>query len=338
MDKIDVIIPAYNAHSTLFRCLASIAMQNIVDDIEVTIVDDASDTPYDEAIKPFEGHLKINILRYDENRGPGYARNYGREHTHNPLITFIDADDTFNGTFALHFLRRNLVTDENSHSCFGAFIEEQNDKYLPHVNDTVWVFGKMYKRAFLDKYGIYMNDTRSNEDTGFNALVKMCSNEHEQIKFVTDVVYVWHATENSITRINDCDYSFNASFDGYTDNMIWAIKEAKKKFPFRENINYFIVEVMCNLYFYYVETIARKPIYTEKNLKASQRFYNEVYKSIEQFINDDILAANYNVAARNFYGAGRNNGFIPQMSIQQYLELLQNSAIPMCTPKGVDEE
>ena len=41
--KVDVVIPAYNVpDNILFRCLASIACQDIVEDIEVTIVDDAS--------------------------------------------------------------------------------------------------------------------------------------------------------------------------------------------------------------------------------------------------------------------------------------------------------
>jgi glycosyltransferase involved in cell wall biosynthesis len=41
--KIDIIIPAYNVEDhILFRCLASISCQNNVEDLEVTIVDDAS--------------------------------------------------------------------------------------------------------------------------------------------------------------------------------------------------------------------------------------------------------------------------------------------------------
>ena len=35
---IDVIIPAYNAHDTIGRTLASIAMQSIVDKLNVVIV------------------------------------------------------------------------------------------------------------------------------------------------------------------------------------------------------------------------------------------------------------------------------------------------------------
>ena len=40
--QIDIIIPAYNAHNTIDKALASIACQNISDKIKVTIVNDCS--------------------------------------------------------------------------------------------------------------------------------------------------------------------------------------------------------------------------------------------------------------------------------------------------------
>ena len=59
--KIDVIIPAYNVEDEiLFRCLASIACQDIIEDLEVTIVDDASTKQnYAAVAKNFEAFLKI---------------------------------------------------------------------------------------------------------------------------------------------------------------------------------------------------------------------------------------------------------------------------------------
>lgn len=74
--KIDVIIPAYNVpDKILFRCLSSIACQDIVSDLEVTIIDDAStEQNYAEVAKYFDKFLKINILRYETNGGPGVAR------------------------------------------------------------------------------------------------------------------------------------------------------------------------------------------------------------------------------------------------------------------------
>ena len=94
--KIDIIIPAYNVPDhILFRCLASIACQDIASDLEVTIVDDASTKQnYAKVIKNFESILKIHLLRYEVNGGPGVARQYGIDHTENGYMTFIDADDT----------------------------------------------------------------------------------------------------------------------------------------------------------------------------------------------------------------------------------------------------
>lgn len=326
MNKVDVIIPAYNAHDTIVRTLCSIACQTIREDIKVTIVNDASDHDYSQEISRFKDYLDIVEVGYAENQGPGFARNFGYSHSSNPFVTFIDADDTFYGSIALNVLRMNLLADPKSHTCVGVFLEEQaENRFNGHVQDLVWMFGKMYRRDWLDHHSIRMNSTRSNEDTGFNKLIMLCSNENEQIKFIQDPVYIWHATKESITRAKDCDYSFNASFGGYTDNMIWCITEARKRFPFKEQINYFIVECLCQLYFYFVESHARKPEYDVQNWNHCVRYYNEVYRLIEGLVTDEVLMANYNLCATNFYKSGRNNGFIPHLSIQQFVEKLKNN-------------
>lgn len=78
---IDVVISAYNVpDEILFRCLASIACQDIVKDIEVTIVDDASTEEnyaennfkwckryYDEVYKDLEGDISKEILSQQYN-------------------------------------------------------------------------------------------------------------------------------------------------------------------------------------------------------------------------------------------------------------------------------
>lgn len=81
--NIDIIIPAYDAHETLPRCLASIVCQTIAKDLKVTIVDDCSHKPYDELIKPFQSLIDIQLLRMEKNGGPGVTRQYGYDHTSN---------------------------------------------------------------------------------------------------------------------------------------------------------------------------------------------------------------------------------------------------------------
>lgn len=339
--KIDVIIPAYNvADNILFRCLSSIAQQEIIDDLEITIVDDASTKQnYKEVIKSFENFMKINLLRYETNGGPGVARQYGMDHTSNGYITFIDADDTFNGSLALKALRNGIELQNGLfHMCVGIFdeIHEQGvpqgegPLLMPHENDMVWMFGKLYRRSFIDKYKIHFHETsRANEDNGFNTMIRLCSNDQEQIKFIPAHVYYWHENPNSITRANDCMYSYGGSerdsFYGYVENMIFAIKEAKTRNPYNGFITMWSVMCMLNLYEYYIECYARAPEHAPANWKWCQRYYNEIYKFIEKDISEDMLAEHYNDVMRNAYMGDKLNGVIPCMGIYEFLNKLKEA-------------
>lgn len=339
--KIDVIIPAYNVpDNILFRCLSSIACQDIVSDLEVTIVDDAStEQNYANVTKFFESILKINILRYETNGGPGVARQYGIDHTSNGYFTCIDADDTLNGAFALKALRNGIEMNNGLyHMCVGVFdeVHEANLKpgegpiLMAHEQDMIWMFGKLYRRTFIDKYKIRFHESsRANEDNGFNTLIRLCSSDQEQINFIPAHVYYWHESPNSITRANDCQYSYGSSerdsFYGYVENMIYAIKEAKKRKPYNGFITMWTVQCMLNIYEYYIECFARAREHADQNFKWCQRYYNEVYKPIENDISDEILAQHYNEIMRNAYMGNKLEGIIPCMGIFEFIEKLKVS-------------
>ena len=337
--NIDVIIPAYNVpDNILFRCLASIACQDIVSELEVTIVDDASTIQNYKAVADnFASIMKINILRYEVNGGPGVARQYGIDHTSNGYMTFIDADDTFNGAFALKALRNGIEMNNGLyHMCVGCFDEVHEEGLaqgdgpilLSHDQDMVWMFGKLYRRSFIDKYNIHFHETsRANEDNGFNTMIRLCSNDREQINFIAARVYYWHENPNSITRANDCQYSYGGSerdsFYGYVENMIFAIKEAKKRAPYNGGITMWAVSCMLHIYEYYIECVARAPQHAPNNFKSCKRYYDEVYKALEEDISDEILAQHYNDTMRNAYMGDKLNGIVPCMGIYEFLEKLK---------------
>lgn len=338
--KIDVIIPAYNVpDEILFRCLASIACQDIANELEVTIVDDASTKQNYKAVADhFKTMLKINVLRYETNGGPGVARQYGIDHTKNGYMTFIDADDTFNGSFALKALRNGIEMNNGLYQmCVGIFDEvhetdlpqgEVGPVLMPHEQDLVWMFGKLYRRNFVDKYGIRFHESsRANEDNGFNTICRLCANDNEQINFIPAHVYYWHENINSITRANDCQYSYGSSerdsFYGYVENMIYAVKEARKRNPYNGFITMWAVSCMLHIYEYYIECVARASEHAPTNFKWCQRYYNEVYKELEPNISDEMLAQHYNDIMRNAYMGDKLNGIIPCMSIFEFLNKLK---------------
>ena len=91
--RISVIIPAYNAESTLAECLESVVRQT-VRPFEVVLVDDGStDKTRREAAK-FEGKLTLRIVS-QSNSGLGKARNAGMAAATGDAFAFLDADDVW---------------------------------------------------------------------------------------------------------------------------------------------------------------------------------------------------------------------------------------------------
>lgn len=340
--KIDVVIPAYNVEEhILLRCVSSIVCQSVLSDIEITIVDDASDKEYTEIYKRvaerFRGVLNISIFRYEENGGPGVARQFGLDNSSNGYVTFIDADDTFNGSFALQALR-NAIEMNNGIYCMSVGVfDEVHESHLPpgegpmlmpHEQDMIWMFGKMYRRSFIDKYKLRFHPTsRANEDNGFNTTIRLISNEYEQINFIPAHVYFWHESPNSITRANDCQYSYGGSirdsFYGYVENMIYAVKEAKRRNPYNGMITMWAVSCMLHIYEYYIEGYARANEHAENNFKWCKMYYDEVFRDLEKDLPPELIAQHYNEVMRNAYMGNKLDGIIPHMTIFEFLDALK---------------
>ena len=323
MKKIDVIIPAYKAQNTIERTLSSIVMQSIIDNLTVTIVNDTDGIGYKKFVDQFKDYMDIREITLKENGGPGVARQTGIDNTSSPYFTCIDADDTFASAFSLEILLRNMEIESGYHTVIGSFVEQHlNLQFLNHQNDMVWMFGKLYTREFINKYKIRFNETRANEDNGFNTIIRLVSSDQEKIKFITDIVYFWHFKENSITRINNCQYSYDGSFVGYTDNMIYAIKHAKKVKPFNSYIDMWAIQVMAQLYMYYYQTIKRDPRFVKQNYNYCIKYYKEIFQELESRMSKenfyDIFAETLSQQAPNM------RDIVPEKTIYQFIDELKN--------------
>lgn len=334
INKIDVIIPAYNTtDDNLFKCLASVACQSISKEILVTIVDDSSEREnYAEVAKLFEKQLEIQIVKTPANGGCGVARQCGIDHTSNPYFTFLDTDDTLNGAFALEALRLGIESKEaNYNVCVGNFDEVQyNPTYgpivIPHDNDFTWMHGKLYRRSYIDVQNIRFHETsRANEDGGFNSIIKLMVDKDNQVKFIPARVYYWHENSASITRANNCNYAYGTSkrdsFFGYAENQIYAIKEVYKRQPNNPNLLPYSVTCMVNLYTYYLEVYEKFPENAPQNLEWCKWFYNEIYKDLE--VPDEMFKRIYFECLRNKYQSNTFIGVVPELTFADFLKLLQ---------------
>lgn len=110
--RFSVVIPAYNAEKTIGNCLESVINQDFSkDDYEIIVVDDCSPDNQNNVIRryiescPKKQYPKsslgqesevcsfIRLIRHNENKRQGGARNTAIRAAHGEWILFIDADD-----------------------------------------------------------------------------------------------------------------------------------------------------------------------------------------------------------------------------------------------------
>ena len=92
--KLSVIVPAYNAGTTLRRCLDSLLSQPS-SNLEVVVVNDGSTDDTESILQEYAGRSdRLNIINRS-NGGPSRARNIAMSVCSGDFIAFCDADDWF---------------------------------------------------------------------------------------------------------------------------------------------------------------------------------------------------------------------------------------------------
>lgn len=90
---ISIIIPYYNTLDSLLRLIKSIPVR---DDIEVLVVDDNSDKPFEDLCRKFEAFPHVQLFLNDSGtKGAGASRNIALRHAVGRWLLFADADDFF---------------------------------------------------------------------------------------------------------------------------------------------------------------------------------------------------------------------------------------------------
>jgi glycosyltransferase involved in cell wall biosynthesis len=320
--SIDVIIPCYNAHKTLARCLASVAMQVNIDDVQVTLVNDYSpDGGYEDFVKAFSEIMNIQCINLEENVGPGLARQVGLYETDGRYVVFVDADDTLATAFALQQMQR-AMEQYNADVVCGQFMEELEDgSFVAHGENMVWVFGKMYRRNFLDRHLIRFPDSRANEDKAFNSVVEGLT---RNIFYIPQTVYCWHWGDGTITRRDDAMYTYDAGQKGYIDGMAWAVKELQRRGVNKEIIRSKAVDELCIMYILYNETLYRKPTFGKQTLEAIQDYWNEILDPMEEHLYPLYLQEHLTKQQKRM--ADTCNSIVFSITMNDFLKTLREGA------------
>lgn len=136
MIKFSIIMPVYNASSTIKRSIESIINQKYKN-WELVIVDDGSTDDSLIIVNEYKKKYKnIKVIK-QENSGPGVARNNGIEKSSGDFIAFLDSDDYYEECFLSEV--ENKITKEDLDLVYINIFEETYK-------------GKIYKSVDLSKY------------------------------------------------------------------------------------------------------------------------------------------------------------------------------------------
>lgn len=163
--EVSVIVPIYNAHKYLKRCIRSILDQTY-ENLDIVLIDDGSQDNSLEICKRFEKEDQRVRVFHKENGGVSSARNYGIKKAQGEYIVFIDADDRVETSFIESLLakaKENSIVicsfvygDEDGN--ISASCEMLEDSNLNDLNDFITsvvverkIFGSVCRRCFRVK-------------------------------------------------------------------------------------------------------------------------------------------------------------------------------------------
>lgn len=153
---VSIIIPAYNEEEVIEKCIKSLKEQTYKK-IEIIFVDDGSTDQTLNIVRKFKG---IIILEQN-HKGPGNARNFGAKQSKGEILSFVDADMTFDKEFIKELIKPIIyeneigsidgvqiaLNQENIWSrCWGRYFAERKSEYG-------WIFRAIRKDEFEEMGG-----------------------------------------------------------------------------------------------------------------------------------------------------------------------------------------
>ncbi|MEP3685462.1 MAG: glycosyltransferase family A protein [Ekhidna sp.] len=167
---VSVIIPAYNAASTIGRAVKSVTDQTF-NRLEIIVVNDGSTDDIFEALEPYQVHV-VN----QSNQGAAAARNHGGRVASGELLAFLDADDFWHPdklrkqVYAMqkHPTARYCVTDSCKVSSLTQEITNQWSNSIDSFESELIEFPSVFKNPYFGTPGVLMPKALFESTGGFN--------------------------------------------------------------------------------------------------------------------------------------------------------------------------
>jgi glycosyltransferase involved in cell wall biosynthesis len=151
---ISIIVPVYNAESTVEKCVDSIVSQDY-QNIEIILVDDGSIDRSLSIIERLKSRDNRILIFHQENQGQNAARKLGLEHASGNYVAFVDSDDTVRFDFCSKLLGMSLEYQADIVGCGIEKISVYDNAHQMICPDFVIYSGHQAAESLIDVEEFY---------------------------------------------------------------------------------------------------------------------------------------------------------------------------------------
>lgn len=210
--RVSIVVPVYNSHATLPKCLDSLIAQTW-QDLEIICVNDKSKDNSIDVIKEYQQRdSRVKLVDHAENMNAGGARNSGIRTATGEYICFCDNDDWL----IPNAIEELVSASENGRIDFVASqwcqywneekkidmqnlivggTKEENCNYA--LLNGCRILGCLIRRDIFIKNDLFFPEKTFFEDNAIGTCLLFCAKE---IKVVDKVLYFYQMVEGSSSR------------------------------------------------------------------------------------------------------------------------------------------
>lgn len=292
MEKISIIVSAYNTEKYLEKCINSILNQSYKN-IELLIVNDCSTDNTKEIIEKYaKKDERVIFIDNKENKGLSYSRNEALRKSTGNYIGYIDSDDYIDINYYESLLNSLIKTKSDIAICDINLLYENTGKServacgnnknesIDFINNglAASVCNKLFKREVIEKYSF--SEGKVNEDL---AVTLPLLAEYKCV-YNDEAMYNYVQRDNSIQNSKISDKRFDIFYG--VDLTIERLNNINAP---KEYIHAIVYQQIINLFFYVLtqeKNIFKRWKWFRKFNKLSKKYDLLNNKYYNEFISD----------------------------------------------------
>ncbi|MDD3139235.1 MAG: glycosyltransferase [Lachnospiraceae bacterium] len=280
MDKVSIIIPAYNVEKYINRCLQSVVEQTYRS-LEIIVIDDGS-TDHTNAIclEWCEKDTRISLIT-QSNRGLSAARNRGIAVAQGVFLFFVDSDDWLEKN-AIEKLLEVQKKQRADIVCCGIISSYDDGKEIPFtregsfcvsgieavkqmmVSNTICTvaWNKLYRAALWDTVQYPVGKLHEDEFTTYKLLY-----QSERVAYTGEYLYHYFQRKSGL---------LNQIYQSGSLNKLEAISERTEMFHNKGNLELESLSIMD--YVTYIKFLYRKSSEMQDEDRAFERRLLKIHR------------------------------------------------------------